>query len=229
MQAKDIMSSPVVTVTPDASVSDVAALLLERRISGVPVVDSAQQIIGIISEGDLLRRVETDTQRHRPHWLEMLLGQSGDASSFIKSHASRVGDVMSRDVIATHPEASLREIAELMERHGVKRIPVVSGGVLVGIVSRANLVQGLLADRKPPAKTVSDGDIRIRLSELLRTQPWIDHNRVNVVVNDGVVQLWGTVQNEEQRRALTVAAESVAGVRSVEDHLNVSFFTNEAG
>ena len=105
MQAKDIMSSPVVTVTPDASVAEVAALLLEKRISGVPVVDHAGQIVGILSEGDLLRRVETDTERHRPHWLEMLLGQSGDAGSFIKSHASRVGDVMSHDVIASHPEA----------------------------------------------------------------------------------------------------------------------------
>ena len=128
MQAKDIMSSPVVTVTPDASVAEAAALLLEKRISGVPVVDQTGQIVGILSEGDLLRRVETDTQRHRPHWLEMLLGQSGDASSFIKSHASRVGDVMSHDVIASHPEASLREIAELMERHGIKRVPILDGG-----------------------------------------------------------------------------------------------------
>ena len=107
MQAKDIMSSPVVTVTPDASVADVAALLLEKRISGVPVVDASGQIAGIISEGDLLRRVETNTQRHRPHWLEVLLGRSGDAGSFIKSHATRVGDVMSHDVIASHPGSVL--------------------------------------------------------------------------------------------------------------------------
>jgi CBS domain-containing protein len=230
MQAKDIMSSPVVTVTPDASVADVAALLLEKRISGVPVVDSAGQIAGIISEGDLLRRVETDTERHRPHWLEMLLGRSGDAGSFIKSHASRVGDVMSRDVIATRPEASLREIAELMERHGIKRLPIVDGGRLVGIVSRANLVQGLLADRRPAGQTSGDDEIRSRLTDLLRAQPWIDHNRINVVVKDGgTVQLWGVVADEEQRRALTVAAESIAGVRSVEDHLSVNLFANKAG
>jgi CBS domain-containing protein len=229
MQAKDIMSSPVVTVTPDASVADVAALLLEKRISGVPVVDSAGQIAGIISEGDLLRRVETDTERHRPHWLEMLLGRSGDAGSFIKSHASRVGDVMSHDVIASYPEASLREIAELMERHGIKRVPIVDGGRLVGIVSRANLVQGLLADRKSSAASTSDDQIRTKLNDLLRAQPWIDHNRINVVVNGGVVQLWGSVQDDEQRRALTVAAESIAGVQSVEDHLTANIFTNNAG
>src|SRR3954471_5803491 len=173
MRAKDIMSSPVVTVTPDASVTEVATLLLEKRISGVPVVDQAGQIAGIISEGDLLRRVETNTQRHRPHWLEMLLGQSGDAGSFIKSHASRVGDVMSHDVIATHPEASLREVAELMERHGIKRVPIVDGGRLVGIVSRANLVQGLLADRKSTGGQTDDDQIRAKLTDLLRTQPWI--------------------------------------------------------
>ena len=229
MQAKDIMSSPVVTVTPDASVADVAALLLEKRISGVPVVDASGQIAGIISEGDLLRRVETNTQRHRPHWLEVLLGRSGDAGSFIKSHASRVGDVMSHDVIASHPEASLRDIAELMERHGIKRVPIVDGGKLVGIVSRANLVQGLLADRKSSAESTSDDQIRTRLNDLLRTQPWIDHNRINVVVNEGVVQLWGTVSDDEQRRALTIAAETIAGVRSVEDHLTANIFTNNAG
>jgi CBS domain-containing protein len=229
MQAKDIMSSPVVTVTPDASVADVAALLLEKRISGVPVVDSTGQIAGIISEGDLLRRVETNTQRHRPHWLEVLLGRSGDASSFIKSHATRVGDVMSHDVIASHPEASLREIAELMERHGIKRVPIVDGGTIVGIVSRANLMQGLLADRRSAAASTGDDEIRAKLTDLLRTQPWIDHNRINVVVNNGTVQFWGSVNDDEQRRALMVAAESVVGVRSVEDHLTVNFFTNNSG
>jgi CBS domain-containing protein len=229
MQAKDIMSSPVVTVTPDALVADVAALLLEKRISGVPVVDSTGQIAGIISEGDLLRRVETNTQRHRPHWLEVLLGRSGDAGSFIKSHATRVGDVMSNDVIASHPEASLREIAELMERHGIKRVPIVDGGTIVGIVSRANLVQGLLADRRSAAASIGDDEIRAKLTDLLRTQPWIDHNRINVVVNNGTVQFWGSVNDDEQRRALMVAAESVVGVRSVEDHLTVNFFTNNSG
>jgi CBS domain-containing protein len=229
MQAKDIMSSPVVTVTPDASVADVAALLLEKRISGVPVVDSTGQIAGIISEGDLLRRVETNTQRHRPHWLEVLLGRSGDAGSFIKSHATRVGDVMSNDVIASHPEASLREIAELMERHGIKRVPIVDGGTIVGIVSRANLMQGLLADRRSAAASTGDDEIRAKLTDLLRTQPWIDHNRINVVVNNGTVQFWGSVNDDEQRRALMVAAESVVGVRSVEDHLTVNFFTNNSG
>ncbi len=229
MQAKDIMSSPVVTVSPDASVAEVAALLLEKRISGVPVVDQTGQIVGILSEGDLLRRVETDTQRHRPHWLEMLLGQSGDAGSFIKSHASRVGDVMSHDVIASHPEASLREIAELMERHGIKRFPIVDGGRIVGIVSRANLMQGLLADRRSAAAATSDDQIRDNLNDLLRTQSWIDHNRINAVVSGGVVQLWGSVQNDEQRRALMVAAESTTGVKSVEDHLTVNFFTNNSG
>jgi CBS domain-containing protein len=229
MQAKDIMSSPVVTVTPDALVADVAALLLEKRISGVPVVDSTGQIAGIISEGDLLRRVETNTQRHRPHWLEVLLGRSGDAGSFIKSHATRVGDVMSNDVIASHPEASLREIAELMERHGIKRVPIVDGGTIVGIVSRANLMQGLLADRRSAAASTGDDEIRAKLTDLLRTQPWIDHNRINVVVNNGTVQFWGSVNDDEQRRALMVAAESVVGVRSVEDHLTVNFFTNNSG
>jgi CBS domain-containing protein len=224
MQAKDIMSSPVVTVTPDASVAEVAALLLEKKISGVPVVDQTGQVVGILSEGDLLRRVETDTQRHRPHWLEMLLGQSGDAGSFIKSHASRVGDVMSHDVIASHPEASLREIAELMER-----VPIVDGGRTVGIVSRANLMQGLLADRRSAAAATSDDQIRDNLNDLLRTQSWIDHNRINIVVSGGVVQLWGSVQNDEQRRALTVAAESTTGVKSVEDRLTVNFFTNNSG
>ena len=217
-------------------VASVAALFVSTGTSNagldneLSVVDGQGRVIGVISEGDLLRRVETDTERHRPHWLEMLLGGSGDAGSFIKSHASRVGDVMSHDVIASYPDASLREIAELMERHGIKRVPIVDGGKIVGIVSRANLVQGLLADRsKPAAGSTSDDQIRDKLTDLLRGQAWIDLNRINIVVSGGTVQLWGTVIDDEQRRALIVAAESIAGVRSVEDHLTANIFTNDAG
>ncbi|UEM07001.1 CBS domain-containing protein (plasmid) [Skermanella rosea] len=229
MQAKDIMTSPVITVGPDVPVGQVAKLLLEKRISGVPVVAGDGRLLGVVSEGDLLRRVETGTERRKPSWLEMLIGQGSDVGDFIKSHGLHAGDVMTREVVSAAPDASLRDLAELMERNGIKRVPIVEGGGLVGIVSRANLLKGLVEDRAGAPVQSSDEQIRTGLADLLRREPWVDHRRINVVVADGVVQLWGSVENDEQRRALVIAAESHPGVRSVEDHLTANWFTNEAG
>ncbi|EWY38975.1 hypothetical protein N825_08215 [Skermanella stibiiresistens SB22] len=228
MRAKDIMTTPVITVAPDTPVSMVAELLLEKRISGVPVVGPDGRLLGIVSEGDLLRRVETGTERAKPSWLEMLIGQGSDVGDFIKSHGLHAGDVMTREVVDVAPDASLRDIAERMERNGIKRVPVVEGGKLVGIVSRANLLKGLVSDR-PGFTSATDEEIRSGLADLLKREAWVDHRRINVVVADGVVQLWGSVENDEQRRALIIAAESHAGVRSVEDHLSANWFANEAG
>jgi CBS domain-containing protein len=217
MQAKDIMTSPVITVGPDTSVTEIATLLLERRISGVPVVDRDGTVLGIVSEGDLLRRVEMKTERRRSRWLEMLTDQGDRAADFVKSHGTLARDIMSREMITVEPSTDLAEIAELMERHRIKRVPVVADGALVGIISRANLLHGLVAYKRSPAGTaaVSDPEIRAGLNDLLRRESWADLNRINVVVSDGVVHLWGVVDSEEQRHALTVAARSVPGVKSV--------------
>ncbi|WP_029008063.1 CBS domain-containing protein [Azospirillum halopraeferens] len=222
MKAKDVMTSPVITVTADTAVADVAALLLERRISGAPVVEPDGRLVGIVTEGDLLHRAETGTERRRSRWLELITGRGASASDFVKSHGRRVADVMTRPVHAVGPDTELAEIASLMERERIKRVPVCEDGRIVGIVSRANLLHGLVAYRHGQAEPLPSGDDEIRrhLTEQLAHEHWINANKINIVVAGGVVHLWGEVENDEQRRALRVAAESVPGVRGVEEHLH---------
>ena len=226
MQAKDVMTSPVITVALDTPVPDIAELLLTHRISGLPVVDQDGRAIGIISEGDLLRRVETGTDRPRTRWLEMLVGRNVQAADFLKTHGRCARDVMSRPVHSVSPNTEIAEIADLMEDKRIKRAPVLVDGRPVGIISRANLLHGLLGNRRTTASygMPSDTTIRDALMEELGNQPWVDLDRLNIVVNDGVVQLWGMVDSEEQRRALCTAATGVRGVKRVEEHLNRNRF-----
>ncbi|MBB3265961.1 CBS domain-containing protein [Azospirillum sp. OGB3] len=226
MQAKDVMTSPVITVSLDTPVPDIAELLLTHRISGLPVVDQDGRAVGIISEGDLLRRVETGTDRPRARWLEMLVGRNVQAADFLKTHGRRARDVMSRPVQAVAPDTEIAEIADLMEDKRIKRAPVLVDGRPVGIISRANLLHGLLRNRRGGTGFGASGDeaIRAALLEALDGQSWVDLDRINIVVNDGVVQLWGMVDSEEQRRALHTAASGISGVKRVEEHLNRNRF-----
>ncbi|HYH20445.1 MAG TPA: CBS domain-containing protein [Azospirillum sp.] len=226
MQAKHVMTSPVITVAPDTTVPEIAELLLSRRISGVPVTDAEGTVIGIVTEGDLLHRAETGTERRRSRWLELLTGPNGQASEFVKSHGRCARDVMTRRVISVTPDTELADIAQIMESERVKRVPVLVDGKAVGIVSRANLLHGLVAYRHAPASATAEGDpaIRAALLDRLSGERWIDLNQVNIVVTDGVVQLWGVVENDDQRRALRIAAESVPGVRGIEEHLHRNRF-----
>ncbi len=221
MRAADIMSAPVVSVGPDTSVSEIAALLFEKRISAVPVVDDGR-LIGLVSEGDLLRRKEIGTDRAAragAWWLRMFNVDPAPAE-YIKSHARRARDIMSPDVVTVAPETPAAEIATLLEARGIKRVPVMRGGQLVGIVSRANLVQALAA-MPPAAVRVTppvDQAIRGRLLAELESQSWWREMASNVIVTDGIVHYFGTIQFDDQRDAARVAAENIPGVRGVEDH-----------
>ncbi len=231
MKAQDVMTSPPITVTPDTPVIDVAALLIDRHISAVPVVDASGRAVGIVSEGDLLRRGEIGTERQRSQWLELLLDRSVQAADFSKAHGLFARDVMTREVISVSPDTDLGEIARILEQRRIKRVPVVRDGVPVGIVSRANLLRGLVASTRGASPPKSGGDLELRtaLEDRLRGEPWIDLSRLNIVVSEGVVHLWGIVRSEEQRRALKIAAESISGVRGVEDHLSPDWFANSSG
>lgn len=226
MQAKHVMTSPVITVTVDATVAEIAELLLTRRISGVPVTDAAGRVVGIVSEGDLLHRRESGTERRRPRWLSLLVSGGSQANEFVKTHGTRAADVMTRPVVSVSPDTDLADIAVLMERERIKRVPVLEDGRAVGIVSRANLLHGLVAVRRNAPAAASGGEDAIRdaLMKRLEGESWIDLNQVNVVVKDGVVHLWGVVDSDEQRRALHVAAESVPGVTRIEEHLHRNRF-----
>lgn len=219
MQARDVMVSPVITVKPSASVREVAETLVNKRISAVPVVDDQGHLLGIVSEGDLLHRAEAATQRRHSWWLRGLLGGDTLASEYIKAHSRSVSDVMTKRVITADPDTPLHEIAALLERNFIKRVPIVENGRIVGIVSRANLVQALASNRKPLESPISDTAIREKILTELNGQPWAHTALLNVTVNSGVVDLWGIAQSETERKAIRVAAEAVPGVRAVHDNM----------
>lgn len=219
MRASDVMTSPVVSVTPEMTVREVAGLFADRKISGAPVVDATGHMVGMISEGDMLRRVELGTdQRPRSSWLE-IFASGESARDYIKAHALKVADVMSTRIVSVNEETPLGEIANLLETRRIKRVPVKKNGKLVGIVSRANLVQALASVPDEPLTdaTLSDGEIRAVLMGELAGRNWAFAGR-NVVVSDGVIHLWGVFHSLDAIDAVRVAAEGIPGVKRVEDH-----------
>jgi len=220
MKAKDVMTSPVVTIEPDVDVLQAVRIMLQRRVSGLPVVEKDGRLVGIVTEGDFLRRAETGTQRRRPRWLEFLVGPGRLAQDYARAHARKVGDVMTAEPITVDESTALDDIVKLMEKRQIKRIPVVRGSDVVGIVSRANLLHALASvarEAKPAAQ--SDAAIRALFMDELSKQSWAPVALINPVVRDGVVELWGTITDERERAALVVAAENVPGVKAVRDHL----------
>lgn len=221
MQAKDVMTSPVVSVTPGTPVEKIAALLLERRISAVPVIDASGRLQGIVSEGDLMHRPEIGTEQRRPWWLALIASREQLALDYARSRGRTASAVMTRNVVTVTERTTLDKIAMLLERHRIKRVPVVRAGRVVGIVSRANLLQAFAAVGAPArASTRSDRQIRSRILQEL-DRAGVDKTYVNVVVNDGVAKCWGFVETAAEKRALHVAASNVAGVKSVGDNVTV--------
>jgi CBS domain-containing protein len=221
MQAKDIMTSPVVSVGPDTTVLQAVQIMLQRRISGLPVIDKDGRLVGIVTEGDLLRRVETGTQRRRPRWLEFLLGPGRLADEYTRTHGRKVNDVMTTDPLSVAEDAALEEIVKLMEKRQIKRVPVLRGEQVIGIVTRANLLHALAGVSREPAASIASSDAAIRAAFLaeLAKEKWAPIALINPIVRDGVIELWGTITDERERQALIVAAENVPGVKGVRDHL----------
>jgi CBS domain-containing protein len=222
MVAQDVMTADIVTVTAETAVPEIAALLLEHRISAVPVVDAKGGVLGIVSEGDLMHRPEVGTERRRRSWWLTLFGDQGDlAKEFVKTHGLRAADVMTRAVVTVTDDTPLPAIAQMLEERRIKRVPVVREGRLVGIVSRADLLRAVAARKAlaEPAPKPDDRAIRERLLETIRSAEWVTDTFVSVMVTDGVVHLWGAIESEVQRDALRVAAERIPGVRAVKDHM----------
>ncbi len=222
MKAADVMATNVITVGPDACVQDVAQILLSARISGVPVVGADGKLLGIVSEGDLMRRVEAGTGRRRPWWLVILAGREALAAEFIKEHSRNVADIMTRNVITAAPDTPLSTIANLLEKNAIKRVPIVDDkGKVIGIVSRANLLQALasLSKRVEPASPVNDSQIREKVLTQLNAEVWTRPALINVIVQDGNVELWGIVESQLEKKAVRVAAEATPGVRAINDNL----------
>lgn len=220
MRAIDIMTKTVLTVTPETSVREAARLFAENHISGAPVVDDEGHLVGMLTEGDLLHRTETGTQtRRRSWWLEFFASTRDLAATYIKENSRLVKDVMTTDVITVCETTPIGEIADLLERRRIKRVPVVYDGELLGIVSRANLVRALASAPKEASVAATDSDEIIRGAVIreLSGHRWAVPAE-NVLVSDGIVHLWGVVTSVEQARAMCLSAEQVLNVKSVEDH-----------
>ena len=220
MRAIDVMVRDVVTVHPDTDVAEAIRLLAEHDVSALPVVDPAGNLVGVLSEADLIHRVEIGTEKHRPRWQEAVTGASTLAADFAKSHGKKVSEIMTSGVISVSEDTPLSEIATLFERKGIKRVPVAKDGKLVGIVSRSNLIQALASvvgrmDRHDE----TDRQIRLELMSRLQQQSWTDFGSRNVTVSDGVVHLWGLVGSQAEHKALLALAETVPGVSRVADEM----------
>jgi CBS domain-containing protein len=220
MKVKHIMTWPVFSIGPNATVLEAVQLMLRHKISGLPVADADGTLLGIVTEGDFLRRAEMATERHRPNWLNFLVGPGRLADEYVHTHARNIADVMTSEPYTITEDMPLDEVVKLMEKHRIKRLPVVRNKQLVGIVSRANLLHALATlAAAAPASTASDETIRKNLLVELEHQKWAPVGLLNVIVRDGVVGLWGTITDERERQALIVAAQNIPGVKDVEDHL----------
>jgi CBS domain-containing protein len=220
MNDSAVMTRDVLSIRPEATILEAARLMLQNRISGLPVINAYGELVGILTEGDFLRRSETGTQRKRPRWLEFLIGPGRLADEYVHTTARKVEEVMTERVYTVEEDAPLEKIVHVMERHRVKRLPVIKNGKMVGIVTRANLMRALamLALEARPA-SASDTAIRERLMADLEKEPWAPLATIDVAVTNGVVKLTGALTDERERQALRVAAENIPGVKNVEDHL----------
>ena len=218
MQVRDVMTRKVISIAAGDTVLSAVNTMLQNRISGLPVIDAQSNLVGMVTEGDFLRRSEIGTQRRRPKWLEFLVGPGRLAEEYVHASGRKVEEVMTADPVTVSEDDSLETVVELMERRHIKRLPVVRDGKMVGIVSRANLMLALVSlarDKQTPAG--GDAAIRERVLAAFENQRWAP--QVNVVVKNGVADLWGTIMDERERRTCLIMAENVGGVTEVHDHL----------
>jgi CBS domain-containing protein len=222
MFASEFMTSPVKTIGPDATIEEAIELLLSLHVSGLPVTDADGRLVGLVSEGDFLHRAELGTAKRKPRWIEFLLGPGEVAESYVMSHGRKVHDVMTRDVATVGESASVNEVVEVMERRKVKRLPVMSGDRVVGIITRSDLLRVLskaVTPKPASAAECTDQAILDRLLAELREQGFASPKTLDVTVDQGIVTLTGEIFDERQRPALVVAAENIAGVNRVVDKL----------
>lgn len=218
MRVSDVMTRNVISIRPDDTILNAARIMLQNHISGLPVVDSTGSLVGMVTEGDFLRRSELGTERRRPKWIEFVLGPGRLASDFTHASGRKVEEVMTQEPVIIDEDVALAGAVEMMERNRIKRLPVLRDGKIVGIVSRANLVRAIVSlaqDSKAP--TGGDAAIRDQILAALVAHPWAP--RIDVIVKDGVAELWGTITDDRCRKACVVVAENVGGVRQVHDHI----------
>ncbi len=220
MIVADVMSRSVISIAPEATIEDAVKLMLARGISGLFVVDQAGDLAGVVTEGDLLRRDELGTEKDRPWWLRLLVSPSRQASDFTRAHGRHVRDVMTVDVVSVAHDATLEVVVATMEQSRIKRLPVTRDGRVVGVVSRSDLLRALVGRMRDPVPAdTDDSTIRSSILDALEAASWAPMTTLNVTTSHGVVDLWGTITNDEERHAIRVVAENTPGVTQVHDHL----------
>jgi len=222
MKAQDIMTRDVTTVSPNTSVRDIAAVMVEKHISGVPVLTDNGQIIGMVSQSDLLHRAELGTERKYKWWFRSLADSNALAQDYAKAHGRKAHDIMSRYVVSVRDDAELRDVADILDNYRIKRVPVVQEGRLVGIITRGDLVRALSQVQiSKAAKKIDNAALHKTLHDRIRSQYWVNESYISLTVNDGVVELWGFVDTVDQHSALRSLVEETDGVSRVEDKLSV--------
>ena len=222
MKAQDIMTRDVTTVRPDTSVRDIAAVMMEKHISGVPVLTDNGKIIGMVSQSDLLHRAEVGTERKHKWWFRTFADSNALAREYAKAHGLKAQDIMSRYVVSIRDDAELRDVADILDSHRIKRVPVVQEGRLVGIITRGDLVRALSQVQiSKAAKKIDNAALHKTLHDRIRAQSWLNDSYINVIVNDGVVELWGLVVSTDQHSALRALVEETDGVSRIEDKLSI--------
>jgi CBS domain-containing protein len=222
MIVSDVMTRRVISVAPDETVRHAVDLMLRHGISGLFVVDAKGTLAGVVTEGDLLRRDELGTERHRPWWLRVLVSPGRQALDFTRAHGRKVSDIMTPEVICVGTGTPLEDVVQTMEKQRIKRVAVTENGHMVGVVARSDLLRALLSherDKQPVLTREDDRTIRTGILAALEAASWAPMTTLNVTVAGGVVDLWGTITNPDERRAICVMAENVPGVKAVHDHL----------
>ncbi len=219
MHALDVMTPDVICARPDTSLAELVRLMLDNAVSGVPIVEDGR-VVGMVSEGDLLRRAELGMATRPLRWLELLTSSDRLAADYAKSHGRKASEIMTRDVVTVDAATPITDVAHLLEARHIKRVPVTRDGRLVGIVTRRNLLQALATSLAAPAADADDRTIRDALYAELQRQAWATPSSINAVVTDRVVHLWGIAPDDTVRQAIVVAAENIPGVRGVEDHMD---------
>jgi CBS domain-containing protein len=220
MIVADVMTRNCISIAPEATVEEAVHLMLSRRISGLFVVDKTGELAGVVTEGDLLRREELGTQRHRPWWLRLLASPARQAADFTRANARHVRDIMTENVLSIPQDAPLEDVVETMEKNRIKRLPVTADGKVVGVVSRSDLLRALIGRvRNVEPLATDDRSIRTSIMDALEAQPWAPMTTLNVTVAGGIVDVWGTITNEQERRGIRVIAENTQGVTAVNDHM----------
>jgi len=220
MKASDVMTRRIVSVAPEATVLEAVGLMLQNHISGLPVIDATGNLVGVVTEGDLLRRDELGTERGRPWWLKLLVSPARQAVDFTRTHGRHVRDVMTRDVISVADSAPLEAVVATMEKARIKRMPVTRDEHVIGVISRADLLRGLVGLVRDVEPVATDNrSIRTAILDSLEHQSWAPMTTLNVTVSKGIVDVWGTIANEAERDAIRVVVENTPGVKAVHDHL----------